>query len=106
MSPIFELFCVFASIFSLTFSVLTHPARMSCPPGWFAEGVPPSGAFTCHRPPPCLPIRGSAACDERLPTPPGRIEMRVRCTGGTVPVLAFDGRTVGCQRGPSSWTAI
>ncbi len=86
----FEVVCAFLTAVVLIVGIALHPTRVRCPTGWFAEGVRPSGSFQCSRPPP--------GGENDATTPPGRIGGRVWCTGGTVPVLADDGRTVGCMR--------
>lgn len=82
-----EVLTTIATIAIMLVSIVAQPTRANCPAGWYAEGVRPSGSFVCHE-------------GNGVPVPPGRIGMRVYCTGGAVPVLRNDGATVGCMRVP------
>lgn len=88
------------SIASLCWAMATHPARLRCPPPFYAEGVRPSGRTTCvYDPTPETEANDCATgrCDgSGLPTL--RVEARIYCTGGARPIASLDGRTVGCQR--------
>lgn len=83
------------SAFVFALAVLLSPK--TCRPGWYVEGVRPSGLARCRPEPP-------RDCGE--PVPPfeqpcphdERVEQRVIiCTGGTQPIVV-DERTIGCQR--------
>lgn len=74
------------------------PARgtVHCPPGWYLDGVRPSGMFACR---PVLghpeddlldAVRRRVIADDRV------IKGRIYCTGGATP--RQDGGSVWCQR--------
>lgn len=76
---------------------LTRPVQLQCPPGYFVEGVRPTGASRCLEDMPGGPdCRGARACtDERVQR---ELPLQIYCTGGTCPIVGRDGRTIGCQR--------
>lgn len=89
-----EILCLIASVAILCWSMATHPSRVECPRGWYAEGVRPDGETRC-RPTPARDCPTTAQCDDGWL--PGALEDRVWCVGGTVPVVDDDGRVVSCQ---------
>lgn len=83
-----------ASVIAIALS-FTTPKR--CAPGWYLEGIRPSGYTQCKPSPP-------AYCGEPVPPfnkPCPRDERSspvvIYCTGGAHPIVV-DARTVGCQR--------
>ncbi len=70
-----------------------------CAPGFYGEGIRPSGVLWCRRAP-----AGDPAFDGAGGAPDHTIDLsgvyadRVYCTGGAHPVLWADGRSYGCQR--------
>jgi hypothetical protein len=62
---------------------LLRPQRMTCPAGFYVNGVRETGASECIR-------------DSEVPASFG---VRIYCTNGTRPIVGNDGRTIGCQRG-------
>lgn len=84
-----DLVYLFASVFlaaaAFVGAAVYRPVRAACPPAWHHDGVRRSGAFECTR----SPVGDT--------WPPGRLEGRIYCTGGTVPVVVTE-RVVGCQR--------
>ena len=70
-----------------------------CRPGWYVEGVRPSGLTVCRPAPP--PDCGEPVPPFEQPCPrDDRYEpMAIYCTGGARAIVV-DSRTVGCQR---SW---
>ena len=78
---------------------LLAPAIARCPPGWYVNGVRPSGIYEC-RPVLGRPERDISDARARLESGDSRaITGRLRCTGGDSPVV-IDSRTVGCRRIP------
>lgn len=78
-------------------AALWHPSqRVTCPPGWYIEGVRPSGRTQCRpTPPPSCgepvpPNNAPCAHDERT------IPLELYCTGGSVPIVVNE-RVAGCQ---------
>lgn len=74
------------------------PLERHCPePGWYLNGVRPSGAYQC------LPVLGDPerdlddARERRVFADERALEGRIHCTGGARPIVV-DYRTVGCQR--------
>ena len=73
------------------------PNRATCPPGWFVEGVRPTGATQCRPNPPAHcgepvpPDNGPCPRDDRM------IPLEIYCTGGSHAIVVNE-RTVGCQR--------
>ena len=96
--PVIETLAALFSVVVLCWSMATHPTQRRCPDGWWLpEGVRRSGAFVC-RP---SPIGGDDDVLTGKSTgvqPPGAIRGRVYCTGGSVPIVRYDGLTVGCSR--------
>lgn len=79
-------------------AMLVTPARATCPSGHYVNGIRPSGAFSCLPTPVGDPeYDGTYGKPDRSVQPPGELESRIYCTGGTHPVVR-DHRTVGCQR--------
>lgn len=68
-----------------------------CAPGWYLEGVRPSGYTQCRPVPPSYcgepvpPFNRPCPHDERSSP------MVIYCTGGAHPIVV-NARTVGCQR--------
>jgi hypothetical protein len=99
MSPrVVTLISLLLSELLLCWSMLAHPRAARCPDGWWLrDGIRRDGSFSCRRP----PLGGdddvltgrSTAVDQ-----PGELRARIYCTGGAVPIVREDGRTVGCQR--------
>lgn len=91
MGLIVEALCALFSIIALCTAMATQPRHAHCPPGWYVDGVRPTGSYTCHRP----PIGG----EDADPPPPGSIQGRIYCTGGSSPIVNVNtGAAVGCQR--------
>lgn len=68
----------------ITMCAIARPTRLTCPRGYFVNGVRETGASEC--------IRDSET--------PASFRVRIYCTGGSVPLVSdVDGRTIGCQRG-------
>lgn len=84
---------IFAFLVGVLIAILA-PTRHECPPGWYVNGAPPDGVTSCREIPP------NWTCGEP-PEPdcpePRTYPVRVRCTGGSRPIVVDD-RTVGCQR--------
>lgn len=68
-----------------------------CRPGWYVEGVRPTGASQCRPVPPrnC----GEPVPPFNLPCPKDpRVEpIGIYCTGGSHPIVV-NAQTIGCQR--------
>ena len=79
----------------LLLCALAHAPRVTCPLGWWAEGVRPSGETTCRRVAP-------RDCPSNAPCADGYVETmmsaRVYCSDDQRPVALDDGRTVTCRR--------
>ncbi len=85
-----EAICALISVFTLAYSMAAHPVTFRCPGKTFlAEGVQRDGSFGCY-----FPVQGTADNGYALP---GKIEGRIYCTGGGVPIQVNQ-RTVGCMR--------
>ena len=71
---------------------------LRCAPGWYVEGVRPSGKSSCVQSPPrnC----GEPVPPHNQPCPDGsRFDVQIYCTNGLIP-LVIDHRTLGCRRRP------
>lgn len=74
----------------------TGAQRCASPPGWYINGVSPSGSYRV------APVLGRAADDlvdaraRRAIAGPSEIRGRLRCAGGSTP--RQDGLSVWCQR--------
>lgn len=88
---------VLAAIAVLCFAI-ARPTHYRCEPGYYVEGVRPSGETRCVEAP---TDRGDGECiaggrcrfaDTALSYP-----VQLYCTGGAHPIVV-DERTVGCQR--------
>jgi hypothetical protein len=78
---------VLLSLVTIAWCGLAKPNRIGCAPGWYAEGVRPSGETVFRRSPRVVPDDDD---------PAGAIGARIYCTGGTRPIVV-DYRTVGCE---------
>jgi len=79
-----DLVCAIATVVMLCCAAATRPQRARCAPGWYVNGIRPSGRFECRR-----------------VDAPGVIRGRLFCTNGTHPIVVLtdrEARTVGCQR--------
>ena len=87
------------SMLLLLWACATHQQHFTCAPGWWLpEGVRRDGDFACRRVPVGPELRdGRGVLIDRSEQPDGIVESRVYCTGGSVPVIGDDGRTVSCQ---------
>lgn len=78
-------------------SWLTRPREVTCPPGWYVNGAPPSGITQCIAVPPpdddCYRDNPCTGDGELLTLP-----VRVWCEEGEMPVV-IDERHAGCRRG-------
>ena len=69
----------------ITMCAIARPQRLSCPAGFYVNGVRETGASEC--------IRDSVD--------PASFGVRIYCTNGLVPIVDDrDGRTIACKRGP------
>lgn len=68
----------------LAVCAITRTQRISCPAGFYVNGVRETGASECIR-------------DSETPSSTG-FRVRIYCTGGSIPIVR-DGRTIGCQQG-------
>lgn len=77
----------------------TPPDHAQCAPGWYVEGVRPTGVTTCVYAPPggCGDAAGTPAEQMACVYEERRYAIAVYCTNGTHPIVV-DERTVGCQR--------
>ena len=66
-----------------------------CPHGFWVAGVRPSGSFTCRPTPITRGDRCRTECDDG--TPDVELTGRIRCTGGTVPIVINE-HAVACVR--------
>ena len=88
------------SVILMLCALVIRPTQAQCPRGMWLEGVRPDGAFDC-RP----NVLGNPEHDGTFHQPddgvlpPGQLQGRIYCTGGTRPIVRpVDSRTVGCQR--------
>lgn len=85
------------SMLVIVSSSLLRPTHATCPPGWYVEGVRPSGATQCRPAPPqrC----GEPVPPDNAPCPPDAraIRIEIHCTNGQLPIV-IGSRTVGCQQ--------
>ena len=88
------------SIVLLLWSSAAKPTHAQCPVGWYVDGAQPSGVFSCAKTPPRDVCDSKAGCGAADQEPDPHVTSRLYCTGGTVPIVALDGRSVGCQRAP------
>ena len=83
---------VIVSIGLFMAAIVIHPSRARCPRGYVLDmGIREDGVYSC-----APELRGT---DAKPYQPPGFYQSRIYCTGGTLPVITDEGRTVGCQRG-------
>ena len=86
---------ILASGIVLFLCALAHTPRVTCPRGWWAEGVRPDGETTCRRVAP-------HDCPSNKPCADGYVEAtisaRVYCLASERPTVLDDGRTVVCWR--------
>lgn len=91
--------CAIVSVVLLCIVMALQPSRARCPSGWHVGTVLADGHFTCKR-----KLIGGVDDDPSgaltSVQPPGELESRIYCTGGTHPIFVYDrtARTVGCQR--------
>jgi hypothetical protein len=91
--------CLALSLAALTCAAARRPHRATCAPEFYANGIRPSGVYTCRRIPGGDPaFDGAGGAPDRTIDRPGWYVGRVYCTGGEHPVLYADGRSYGCQR--------
>lgn len=80
-------------------AIVIHPHRARCPRSYYLDaGIQPSGVYSCV---PDL-VGGEDAPAGRVDLtyqPPGFYQSKIYCTGGLLPVVTDEGRTVGCRRG-------
>lgn len=67
---------------------LTKPKKITCPRGFYAEGVKPDGSSRCVKGP---PNADAETWDDYS------FGIQLHCTGGQIPIIENDGRTIGCQ---------
>lgn len=92
-----DLGCAAVTIALLLFAMVVRPVRARCRPGWYVNGVRPSGVYECR------PVLGRPEDDlldavrrTVLEQDQRAIRGRVYCTGGATP--RQDGAAVWCQR--------
>lgn len=99
---IVDLAGVLLSIVLLCCSMAMRPAGARCPARWYLNGVRPSGVYECRRVPGGSPLYdGAGGFPDRSVDRPGWYRSRVRCTGGSRPIVVLgdgEARTVGCTR--------
>jgi hypothetical protein len=100
-----DLACAIASRVILLIAFVIRPTSARCPEHWHHSGIRPSGDFECTREPVgSKDMDGTWQHPERSVVPPGALQGRIYCTGGTEPIVVTDratrsaARTVGCQR--------
>lgn len=87
-----DLMTSIVSIVLLVGSLLFQPSRAACPQGWYLDkGIQRSGSFECVQ-------KWKRINRPDAYQPPGILDEKIYCTGGTRPIQVQDGRTVGCQR--------
>jgi len=90
---------VFISVLVLGVTSITKPSTARCPKGWsLSTGIRRSGDFSCWP----APVGGNDDVLTGRQTaiqPPGELRGKIYCTGGTEPIVGYDGVSVGCQRG-------
>lgn len=69
------------SIIVLALCMMRQPTSVTCAKGFFVDGVRPTGDTRC-------------VADDYTDR---SYQIRLYCTGGTIPIVGDDGRTVGCQ---------
>jgi hypothetical protein len=91
-----------ASVVLLCCSMVARPAAARCGPGFYVNGICPTGVFECRRVPGGDPLYdGAGGFPDRSIDRPGWYRSRVYCTGGAHPIVVLgdrEARTVGCQR--------
>lgn len=87
-----------AALLLQLWDLIFRPSSARCPPGWFAEGVRPSGLTSCRPSPPANCGEPVPPNDQPCPEDKRVIERKIYCTGGMRPVQIGE-RVIGCQRG-------
>lgn len=91
-----ETFFAVVTICLFLVSSAVKPSRARCPRGWWlGEGVSENGTFACYPPGDDKYLEQRA---QRL-HPADVLRSKIYCTNGMRPIIAYDGETVGCQRG-------
>lgn len=98
-----DLACWWLSVALLCCSALARPVAATCVPGFYVNGVRPSGVYECRRVPGGNPLYdGAAGYPDRTVDRPGWYRGRVYC-GARRPIIVLarrdaEARFVGCQR--------
>jgi hypothetical protein len=80
------------SIVILLVTIFAKPTRGNCPPRHCLDmGITPTGDYRC--------VPDLMNVNTHPVQPPGYYASRIYCTGGMLPIVTDEGRTVGCQRG-------
>lgn len=87
----------------LCYATTCRPDHASCWPGWYVNGIRPSGVYECRRVPGGDQLYdGAGGYPDRTVDRPGWYRGEIVCTGGRYPVVVLarheaDARVVGCQ---------
>lgn len=96
-----EVASTLGSIFLLLWAMAAHPQHASCPRGWWLpEGARPDGRYEC-RPGVRGGLDDAPGTADTAVQPPGWLDGRVYCTGGSRAIVGTNGEVVGCQRASS-----
>lgn len=99
-----DLACALLSLALLICTAAIRPTSARCPPGWYVNGVRPTGIYECRRVPGGDPLYdGAAGYPDRTVDSPGWYWARIYCTGGAQPIVVLarherDARFVACRR--------
>ncbi len=91
------------SMLVLLGALARQPTTVTCPAGWYVEGVRTSGRSSCVRASPETELdrdnctRGHPCVMSAAPEP--RVGVQIYCTNGMLP-LVINHRTIGCKRRP------
>lgn len=101
MEMIYYLGGALSTLITIAVLVVVAPTKQFCEPGYYVDGVDPTGWYQCRQTPTLQhdeesPPHWRPADD--LPGEGNEYRGRVWCTGGQMPIVVNE-KTVGCQLG-------